>query len=80
MTDKLQEAREIINRVDKEMAALFEERMRAAEAVADYKRERGLEIYDKRREDELIERNGKYIKDDSVRAYYVNFLEKTKFL
>ena len=32
--DKLQEAREAINRVDNEMARLFVERMRAAAAVA----------------------------------------------
>ena len=73
----INELREQIDLIDSQLTTLFEERMRAAEAVADYKRERGLEIYDKRREDELIERNGKYIKDDSVRAYYVNFLEKT---
>ncbi len=77
MTDKLKEAREIINGVDKEMAELFEKRMRAAEMVAEYKRERGLEIHDPKREGELIERNSQYVSDGVLREYYVNFLEKT---
>ena len=38
--DLLQEAREIINRVDSQMAELFVQRMRAAEMVAEYKRPR----------------------------------------
>ena len=50
MTNKLDEARKIINRVDVEMARLFTERMRAAEMVAEHKREHGLEILDKARE------------------------------
>ena len=76
MTD-LQKARESINRIDKEMAKLFVERMHAAEAVAEYKRNNGLEIYDPVREDELIKRNSNLIEDDKLRAYYVNFLKET---
>ena len=35
--NKLEIAREIINKVDKEMSELFEERMKAAKMVAEYK-------------------------------------------
>ena len=38
----LEEARETINRVDREMARLFEERMSAVRKVAEYKMARGL--------------------------------------
>lgn len=77
MSNKLDQAREIINRVDREMAALFEERMHAAEMVAEYKMERGLEILDTRREAEVVERGAGYIENDIIREYYVNFLKDT---
>ena len=77
MNDKLKEAREIIDKVDKEMAALFAKRMRAAELVAEYKSAHGLKIYDAAREEEVIRRNSELIEDDALRAYYVNFLKET---
>ena len=75
--NRLKTAREIINRVDTEMARLFTERMRAAEVIAEYKKENGLPIFDAEREREVIERNSTLIEDDDIRAYYVNFLEDT---
>ncbi len=48
--DALKQARETINRVDAEMAALFAERMQAASAIADYKKAHGLPILDAERE------------------------------
>ena len=53
--DQLQDARTQINEIDKEMAALFERRMQAARVIAEYKKERGLQIYDAKRERALIE-------------------------
>ncbi|MBE6037359.1 MAG: bifunctional chorismate mutase/prephenate dehydratase [Clostridiales bacterium] len=73
--DKLQEARSIINAVDKEIAALFSRRMEAAKMVAEYKGERGLPIFDAEREAQLIAHNSRYIEDDDIRSYYVNFLQ-----
>lgn len=77
MSDKLKEAREAINRIDCKMAELFEERMIAAQTVAEYKKERGLPIYDEKRENEVVERNGKLIKDPAIRSYYINFIRNT---
>lgn len=78
--NKLDKARKIINDVDARMAELFVERMRAAEAVAEYKMERGLAIYDPIREDEVIRRNCEMIEDETLRSYYVNFLKSTMAL
>ena len=75
MKNKLKEAREIINRVDKQMAELFVERMGAAKMIAEYKQEHGLEIYDAQREEELIRANASLVEDEKIRAYYVNFLK-----
>ena len=72
--DSLQEARMKINSIDKEMAQLFEERMQAVRVIAEYKKERGLQIYDQKREQALIEKNASYINDYDIRSYYVRFL------
>jgi chorismate mutase/prephenate dehydratase len=72
--DNLNEARLIINDIDKQMAALFEKRMKAAQVIAAYKKERGLPIYDAAREQALIERNAALVTDYDIRSYYVRFL------
>lgn len=73
--DRLEKAREIINRVDSEMARLFEERMAAAREVAAYKKEHGLPILDATREEAVIARNVARIGDESLKEYYVTFLK-----
>ena len=75
MIDKLQKARDEINRVDKQMAELFEMRMKAVKTVAECKQELGLPVFDSKREDDVIERNTKYIRDEELRSYYINFLK-----
>ena len=77
MPNKLDEARQIINEVDAQMAALFVKRMRAAELVYEHKREHGLPILDQKREDAVIERNASLIEEDILRSYYVDFLKNT---
>ena len=52
--DLLQQARETINGIDAQMAALFEQRMRAVQAVAEYKKEHGLPILDAAREEAVL--------------------------
>ena len=73
MSNKLEEARRVINEADAAMAKLFEQRMRAAEDVYAYKKEMGLPIYDPKREAEVIERNAALITDPALRAYYMDY-------
>ncbi|MBQ7118539.1 MAG: chorismate mutase [Clostridia bacterium] len=75
--DKLNKAREIIGEADKEIAALFEKRMAAVREVAEYKKERGLPVFDGAREDYLINKNLGYIEDESVKDFYVSFMKST---
>lgn len=75
MEDKLSAARKEINLIDKEMAALFCRRMKAAEKVAEYKKEHGLPILDASREVELIERNCELISEEYLKPYYIDFLK-----
>ena len=75
MPNKLEEARQIINEVDAQMAELFAKRMRAAEVVYEYKKEFGLPILDQKREDQVIEKNSALIEDEAIKGYYVDYLK-----
>lgn len=71
------EVRKKINQIDEEMAKLFEERMEAANKVAEYKITHALPIFDAAREQEVINRNSNYIKNNVIKEYYINFLKDT---
>ena len=75
MSNKLDEARKIINEVDAEMAALFVKRMKAVETVYEYKKEQGLPILDQKREDAVVERNSALVEDAVLKEYYVDYLK-----
>ena len=75
--DKLKEARKNIDAIDEQMAKLFEQRMKQAEIVAEYKKELGLPLVNETREKEVIAENSSYIADDKIREYYVNFIKET---
>ncbi len=72
---KLDNAREIINSVDKEMIELFKKRMEAAKMVAAHKKEVGMPILDQAREVALKEKNLALLNDKSLEQYYLTFLE-----
>ena len=75
MSNKLEEARQIINEVDKQMAALFEKRMKAAEMVYEHKKEYGLPILDSKREEAVIKQNSALVEDEVLKGYYIDYLK-----
>ena len=77
MMNELEQARKIINEVDKKMAELFEKRMYASELVAKYKKEHGLSILDEAREKEVILKNSALVKNSVYREYYAEFIKET---
>ena len=68
MSNKLEEARKIINEVDAQMAELFVKRMRAAEMVSEHKKMYGLPILDVARENAVIEKNTALIEDEILKV------------
>ena len=72
---ELDNIRKQINKVDEEMASLFEQRMNLAKEVAEYKSKYALPIFDGKREKEVIEKNSKYINNEVIKEYYVRFLQ-----
>ena len=80
MSNKLEEARSIINEIDSQMAELFVKRMKAVEAVCEHKMEHGLPVLDQKREDAVIERNSVLVEDSVLKEYYIDYLKHTMSL
>lgn len=75
MKNKLDEAREIINDIDKKMIELYIKRMQAVKMVAEYKLENGLQVLDESREVFLKAKNLKELDDKMLEKYYLEFFE-----
>ncbi len=75
--DQLQKARQEIDLVDREMARLFERRMKAVAEVAAHKKKHGLPIFDPDREEAVVRKNAERLEDAELRPYYVEFLRDT---
>lgn len=73
--EELEKYREVINDIDKEMAALFEKRMGCAKLIAEYKKEKGLPVKDEKREAVLILRNKGLLEDHTLDEYYERFFK-----
>ena len=72
--DQLSKARQEINRIDREMARLFTERMAAAAEVAAYKKEKCLPIFDVQREEQVLRQNTELIDEKELRPYYRKYI------
>lgn len=51
----MKEYRKRIDEIDRDILRLFEERMRTAEKIGEYKKQNGLPITDENREKEVVE-------------------------
>ncbi|MBO7209064.1 MAG: chorismate mutase [Clostridia bacterium] len=80
MSDQLKEAREIINNCDREMAQLFEKRMKAVESVFLYKQKFGLPILDSKREDEVVLNNSALVEEGIIKEYYTDYIKNVMLL
>lgn len=73
--NQLEQSRIEIDAIDTEMAKLFEKRMKASAAIAEYKKANALPITDRIRENEILTKRSELIKDDIYREYYSLFLK-----
>ena len=72
--DKLELSRQEIDRIDREMAALFCRRMEAVRDIASYKRTHGLPILDSQREAEVLSQHLQAVSCE-LRDYYADYLQ-----
>lgn len=70
----LENARDKINKIDRQMAELFEQRMDAVEEVIMYKKENNLPVFDQSREQFVVEKNKAYLKNPVYVDYYEKFI------
>ena len=72
--DNLSSSRQEIERIDKQMAELFEQRMQCSGRIAEYKSENGIPILDEGREKALIEKNEAYIGAEELKPFYRQYM------
>ena len=75
MNNKLEEARLLINEIDKQMIDLYIKRMQAVKMVAEYKLENNIPVLDDSREAFLKEKNLRELNDADLERYYLEFFE-----
>ena len=75
--NQLEQARQSIDEIDREMARLFEMRMEAVRRVIAYKQENDLPILDHRREVAVAEKNMAWIENPAYKPYYNDFINHT---
>lgn len=76
----LEQARQDIDQIDREMAQLFEKRMDAVRAVVAYKQAHHLPVLDASREAAVIEKNLARIQDPAYVSFYKDSIQHTMAL
>jgi len=73
-----------IDELDKEITRLFEERMDTVIKIANYKKDNKLPIFNRDREDEVIEKNVAYLKNndyaEETRKFFISLMEVSREL
>ncbi|MBQ9961535.1 MAG: chorismate mutase [Firmicutes bacterium] len=76
MMEDLKDIRKKITDIDNQMAELFKARMEQVAKVAEYKKTKGLPIFDPEREEQVVRNGANRIEDPKLKSYYVNFLKE----
>lgn len=71
----IKDLREEIDRIDREIARLYEERMLLMDEVALYKKKKNLPVFDSEREQIVIEKNCNYIENKNLEPYYKEMIQ-----
>lgn len=73
--DDLKNLRAEIDSIDKKLSLLFEKRMDVVSRIVQYKLKNNMSIYQKDREDEVLEKITSYINDKSLEKPAQKFFE-----
>ncbi|MBQ1228390.1 MAG: chorismate mutase, partial [Firmicutes bacterium] len=65
---ELKDIRKDITEIDKQMAALFCERMELVKQVAEYKQSYGMPVFDPEREAQVLENGAQRVDDSDMRG------------
>ena len=75
MNKDINQIRNEIDLIDKEIRELFVKRMNLSKSVAEYKLENNISVEDVNREIEIISKNSCEVSDE-LKQYYIDFLKK----
>lgn len=75
MNNKLSDFQKDLDKLDLEMARLFEQRMKVVRNIANYKCENGIPISDFEQASHEIERSSNNVEDTNLKEYYVRFMK-----
>ena len=73
--DDLNRYRDIIDLIDKEMIRLFEQRMNIAHKIGNYKKDKGIEVKNQDRENDIIKRCISSLSDDTYSYEISEFMK-----
>ena len=76
MMEELNALRAEIDRVDQDLAALFERRMEIAGRIGKLKKSCGMQVLDSERENQLRAERKNYIKNPELLSYWSELLEE----
>ena len=71
----LGEIRNRIDHIDRKLVELIEERMEIVKEVALYKKENGMKIFDRKREEEVVNKNLSNVKSEELKHYIEGILK-----
>ena len=72
----IEEIRKEIHETDRQMARLFENRMKAVMEIAACKKARGLPVLDEVQEKRVLANNAELIQNELIRPYYLTFMKE----
>lgn len=72
----LEELREEIDRIDKDLVSLFEKRMEVVLEISKYKLDNSIDIVNHSREEMVLAKNAAYLKNRDLKEYMENFFIK----
>lgn len=72
---KMEEYREEIDRIDRELVALWEQRMEVAREIGLFKRDNGMKVLDPQREKAVLESKKSLVSDPSLRGDVITLYE-----
>ena len=73
---ELKDLRNKIDQIDQELVTLIEQRLEVVKQIGDYKKKHNLPILDQNREQEVLDKNSKYLSNESNKEAYLEIMKK----
>ena len=72
---ELKDLRNKIDQIDQELVTLIEQRLEVVKQIGEYKKKHNLPILDQNREQEVLDKNSKYLSNESNKEAYLEIMK-----